>query len=93
MMIVYSLKAAPLSGGISVALVGLMLIRGLFEAPFTSSSAITSDFFVHLLALVACIGFLSPNTKKSTLKVYRSGIPERGERAYQGWKDIRRTFP
>ncbi|MEO8768070.1 MAG: O-antigen ligase family protein [Nitrosospira sp.] len=92
MLIVYSLKAAPLSGGISVALVGLMLIRGLFEAPFTSSSAITSDFFVHLLALVACIGFLSPNTNKSTLKAYRSRIPERGVRPYQGWKDIRKDF-
>ncbi|SFH17807.1 O-antigen ligase [Nitrosospira sp. Nsp14] len=64
---VYAVRAAPLSGGISVALVGLMFLRGFLEAPFTSSNAITSDFFAHLLALAACVGFLPPKQLSTTL--------------------------
>lgn len=94
MLTIYALKSAHSSGGISVALVSLMLIRGFFEAPFTSSSAVTSDFFVHLLALVACIGFLSPKQSKTTLKAYGSVMPERTRgHPHHVWESTRKIFP
>ena len=76
---VYALRAAPLSGGISVALVGLMFLRGFLEAPFTSSNAITSDFFAHLLALAACVGFLPPKPLSATLST-REQVRHRASR-------------
>lgn len=70
----YAWKAAPSSHGISLALVGLMLFRGFLEAPFTSSDAITSDFFVHLLALLACIGFSVPTQPETIRKTGKQGL-------------------
>lgn len=54
----YAIRAAKRSKGMSLAFVALMLIRSLTETPFNSLSVIQLEFFVQLLAMVACIGFL-----------------------------------
>ncbi|MDQ3185492.1 MAG: O-antigen ligase family protein [Pseudomonadota bacterium] len=93
MLVIYAVRAAPLSGGLSVALVGLMLLRGFLEAPFTSSNAITSDFFVHLLALVACVGFLSPKRLEPMLTPHKHAMPGTGGVRYADWNAVRKTVP
>ncbi len=92
-LVIYALRAAPLSDGISVALVGLMLLRGFLEAPFTSSAPITSDFFVHLLALVACVGFLPQKRLESTLRAHEHVMPGKTAARYADWNAARKTVP
>ena len=58
MLVIYAFRAAVRSEGISLALVALMIFRSFTEAPFTSLSFIQTEFFVHLLMLVTCVGFL-----------------------------------
>lgn len=55
---IYAARTAKRSEGMSVALVALMLVRSFTETPFNSSSVMQLEFFIHLLVLVACIGFL-----------------------------------
>ncbi|MBU1397251.1 MAG: O-antigen ligase family protein [Gammaproteobacteria bacterium] len=74
MLVIYALRAAPLSGGISVALVGLMLFRSFTEIPFATSNAMQSEFFMHLLALVACIGFLPAKQSESARPAFAPAV-------------------
>lgn len=92
-LVIYAFRAAPSSGGISIALIGLMFLRGFLEAPFTSSDALTSDFFVHLLAMIACIGFLSPEQLKPTSKAYDRMAPGKIRGHYTQWGSTRKTLP
>ena len=73
-LIIYAFRAAPLSDGISLALIGLMLFRSFTEAPFIITGIIQTEFFVHLLVLVVCVGFLPatqthPSTRSAAPRV------------------------
>ena len=54
---VYAVRANHGSGGISIALVALMLFRCISEVPFSTASVMQSEFINHILALCACAGF------------------------------------
>lgn len=58
MLVRYALRAAGATGGISVALVVIMLVRTLTEVPFSTAGVMGAEFFVHLLALTACLAGL-----------------------------------
>ena len=55
---VFAVRSSRQTGGISVALVALMLIRSVSEVPFATGSVMQSEFIVHLLTLCACLGFV-----------------------------------
>lgn len=55
MLVRYALRAARMTGGVSVALVTIMLVRSLTEVPFSTAGVMGTEFFVHLLALTACL--------------------------------------
>ncbi|SFU45838.1 O-antigen ligase family protein [Nitrosospira multiformis] len=78
----YAIRAAKRSKGMSLAFVALMLIRSLTETPFNSLSVIQLEFFVQLLAMVACIGFLPDSRTRmiSNIWVENSGKPGTRER-------------
>lgn len=79
---VYALRAAPRTDGISIALVSLMLIRSFTEVPFASTSSLQPEFFVHLLALIACVGFLPAKQVKPMRKLVEPAIPRGSARSY-----------
>ncbi len=87
-LIIYAFRAAPLSGGISLALTGLMLFRSFTEAPFNSTGIIQTEFFVHLLALVACVGFLPARQAQSSITSF---APQLANDA--NWNTSRRAVP
>jgi O-antigen ligase len=84
MLIIYALKAAVPSQGTSLALVALMLSRSFTETPFTSLYAMQTEFFVHLLTMVTCIGFLP---KKQATHTSKASDPARSE---TGWREYAR---
>jgi O-antigen ligase len=55
--IVYAIRATKSTHGLSLALVVLMLFRCFDEVPFAIASPMQPEFFMQLLALIACIGF------------------------------------
>jgi len=57
MLLVFAVRANARSGGISIALVGLILVRCIFEVPLATASMMQAEFLVQLLALSACVGF------------------------------------
>jgi exopolysaccharide production protein ExoQ len=89
LLIVYALRAAPLSEGISLALVGLMLFRSFTEAPFVSSNIISTEFFAHLLVLVACVGFLPARQAQPAVKTF---VP-RSSGGYASYAASRKAVP
>ncbi|MFN0159982.1 MAG: O-antigen ligase family protein [Burkholderiales bacterium] len=56
----YALRSAAATGGVSVALVAMMLVRGISEVPFSTASVMQAEFIIHLLALVACLAAVRP---------------------------------
>lgn len=54
---VFALRASARSDGMSVALVGLLLIRSVSEVPFSTASIMQGEFIVQLLAMCACVAF------------------------------------
>lgn len=67
-LIIYAFRAAPLSDGISLALIGLMLFRSFTEAPFIITGIMQTEFFVHLLTLVVCVGYLPARQTQSSAR-------------------------
>jgi O-antigen ligase len=87
-LVIYAFRAAPLSDGISLALVGLMLFRSFTEAPFIITGIIQTEFFVHLLVLVVCVGFLPARQIRSST---RSVAPQLANNA--SWNTSPKTAP
>jgi O-antigen ligase len=89
-LIIYASRAAKRSEGMSMALVALMLIRSFTETPFNSLSVMQLEFFVHLLAMVACIGF-SPEkqvVRASSIRGRDLGNNRRPRRNISGLKPL-----
>lgn len=57
MLLRAAIKSARASRGLSLALVVLLLIRAITEAPFLLGGFGGAEFFVHLLAFVVCAGY------------------------------------
>lgn len=81
-LIIYALRAARKSGGISIALVGLMLLRSFTEAPFLVSGIMQQEFFVHLVAMVVCVGFQPERQGVEKGKIVRSRVSGMISREY-----------
>ena len=86
-LFVYAWRAAPASRGISLALVGLMLLRAISEVPFSVGGVMQSEFLVHLLLLIACIGYaparvagsatVAATEEQTSVKIQQAWIPAR----------------
>lgn len=72
---IYAVRAAKHSEGLSLALVALIIIRSFTETPLNSTSVMQLEFFVHLLVLVACIGFLPEKHVIRTSSIRSRDIP------------------
>ena len=58
----------PFLTGSLLHLIGLMLFRSFTEAPFIATGIIQTEFFIHLLALVACVGFLPARQSQPSVR-------------------------
>jgi hypothetical protein len=66
-----------------------MLFRSFTEAPFVSSNTITTEFFTHLLVLVACVGFLPARQAQPAVKTF---VP-RASGGYASYAASRKAVP
>lgn len=88
---VYALRAAPRSGGISIALVVLMFVRSFTEAPFTSTSSLQPEFFVHLLLLTVCVGFLPERQIRQAASKAEPTVARARRSSYAALNTVRKT--
>jgi hypothetical protein len=65
-----------------------MLFRSFTEAPFIITGIIQTEFFVHLLVLVVCVGFLPARQIRSST---RSVAPQLANNA--SWNTSPKTAP
>ncbi len=73
-IITYGFRAMQRSRGVSLALVALLLLRTFSEVPLAVAQVMQSEFFIHLLALVACVGFAHSKSPGGARKATRSSL-------------------
>lgn len=56
-LVVSAIKSARASKGLSLALLMLLLIQSITEAPLVLNGIARPDFFIHLLTFVVCVGY------------------------------------
>lgn len=66
-LIVYAMRSRVASSGVSLALAGLLLLRTVTEVPFSVGAVMQSEFFIHMLLIIACVGYSSRHVKRGNV--------------------------
>lgn len=73
---IYAVKAAVATQGLSVALLSLVLVRCLTEAPLATNTIFNGDFFTHLLLFVVLVSHAVRSQQKAG--TYLESLPNLG---------------